>query len=193
MADSWPQAQDWDMKDYCCYYYLSHSKSHSFLTSAPTLFSNRSGGWAEFLVVRSSSLQMPKLARNDCWSQQECYATGMVLCLSCIALVKALKTSSLTAGSSVAAYLWICHSVPQTSRERWHHCDSPGYICFPPRNTWLLQNLFLILFCLGTRFYQLSTQRVLSLALKIHYYGNSQINTTLVWLSMNSVHHNTVT
>lgn len=65
MADSWPQALDCDMKDYY-YYYLSHSKSRYFLTSAPTLFRNRSGGWAEFLVVRSSSLQMPKLAGNDC-------------------------------------------------------------------------------------------------------------------------------
>lgn len=194
VADGWflAPAQGCDMEDYCCYYYLSHSKSRSFLTSAPTLFRNRSGGWAEFLVVRSSSLQMPKLAGNDCWSQQGCCATGMVPCLSCIALVKALTTSALTAGSSVAANLWICPSVPQTSRDHWHHCDSPGYICFPPRNTWLHQNLFLILFCLGTRFYQLSTQRVPSLALKILCCGNSQINTTVFWLTMSSVHHNTV-
>lgn len=73
MADSWPQAQDCEMKDY---YYLSHSKSRYFLTSAPTLFRNRSGGWAEFLVVRSSPLQMPKLAGNGCGSQQGCSATG---------------------------------------------------------------------------------------------------------------------
>lgn len=87
MAYSWPQAQDCDMKDY---YYLSHSKSCYFLTSAPTLFRNSSGGWAEFLMVRSSSLQMPKLAGNGCWRQQGCSATGMVLCLGCIALVEAL-------------------------------------------------------------------------------------------------------
>lgn len=87
MAYSWPRAQDCDMKDY---YYLSHSKSCYFLTSAPTLFRNSSGGWAEFLMVRSSSLQMPKLTGNGCWSQQGCSATGMVLCLGCIALVKAL-------------------------------------------------------------------------------------------------------
>lgn len=192
VADGWllARAQDCDMKDY---YYPSHSKSCYFPTSAPTLFRNRSGGWAEFLVVRSSPLQMPKLAGNGCWSQQGCSTTGMGPCLGCIALVKTLMTSAVTAASSVAACLYIYHSAPQTSREHWHHSDSPGYVCFSPRNTWLLQNLFLILFCLGTRFYQLSIQRVLSLVLKICYYGNSQINTTLFWLSMNSIHHNTVT
>lgn len=37
IADAWPQAQDCDVKDY---YYLSHSKSRYFLTSALTLFRN---------------------------------------------------------------------------------------------------------------------------------------------------------
>lgn len=37
IADSWPKVQDCDMKDDD---YLSHSKSHYFITSALTLFRN---------------------------------------------------------------------------------------------------------------------------------------------------------
>lgn len=99
IANSWPQAQDCNMKDY---YYLSHSKSHYFLISAPTLFSNWSGGWAEVLMVRSSSLQVPKLAENELWSQREHSATSMVLCLGCIAPVKPLVFLAVTTASAVA-------------------------------------------------------------------------------------------